>query len=398
MVGAGGGSVVNFGQNTQIYLSGPDPAPQVIQEIGVFGAPAPSADAWVDGTATVDGSVGQTTVNLNIATGVVSVIPNVVTFGGFQGDLDVINNGTGQNVVNIGASTVVPFGQATVAATVAGVPMTIETVTGAEQNVVFVTGSSSVATTINGAGTGSSTVNPAAFQPPLWVVASDTATIPTAIVNGGASPVYAFSTGGIVSVDGGTAAGDLNEEAPGYFKSGSGGGAIMASNPLLATTLVGGGNNDVMFGIGNNTTMIAGAGSQTEASFATGGVMFVGNLGSGASTTTMDTFISGGNKFITGNGVDVITALGGDNTFSEGVTSTAGSLSNTATITGFNTGTDTISLAIPGGGGNYTTITSGTPTASQILVQTAGGNSTLTFGDGSKWTMVGAIVTGTNFH
>jgi hypothetical protein len=171
----------------------------------------------------------------------------------------------------------------------------------------------------------------------------------------------------------------------------------MASNPLLATTLVGGGNNDVMFGIGNNTTMIAGAGSQTEASFASGGETFEGNLGGGASTTTMDTFISGGNQFITGNGVNNVNALGGSNTFSEGVTGTAGSLSNTATITGFDAGTDSISLAIPGGG-TYSTITGGTPTASQILVQTAGGNSTLTFGDGSQWTIVGAIVTGSNFH
>jgi hypothetical protein len=198
-------------------------------------------------------------------------------------------------------------------------------------------------------------------------------------------------------VDGGTAVGDIDVEAAGYFKSGSGGNAIMASNSFLATTLVGGGNDDVMFGIGNNTTMIAGAGSQTEASFASGGETFEGNLGSGASTTTMETFISGGNQFITGSGVSNVNALGGSNIFSEGVTGTAGSLSNTATITGFDSGTDSISLAIPGGGGNYTTVTSGTPTASQILVQTAGGNSTLTFGDGSHWTIVGAIVTVSNF-
>src|SRR5262249_15989807 len=112
-----------------------------------------------------------------------------------------------------------------------------------------------------------------------------------------------------LSVNGGTAAGDIDVEAAGFFKSGSGGGAIMASHPLLATTLVGGGNNDIMYGLGNNTTMIAGAGSQIEASFAPGGETFMGNLGSGASTTTMITEFAGGNKFITGNGVNDITAV-----------------------------------------------------------------------------------------
>jgi hypothetical protein len=111
----------------------------------------------------------------------------------------------------------------------------------------------------------------------------------------------------------------------------------------------------------------------------------------------MDTFISGGNQFITGNGVNDINAFGGSNTFSEGVTGTAGSLSNTATITGFDAGTDSISLSIPGGG-TYSTITGGTPAATQILVSTAGGNSTLQFGDGTTWTIVGAALTGSNFH
>jgi hypothetical protein len=217
-------------------------------------------------------------------------------------------------------------------------------VNGLKQDVIFLEGSSSVAATVNASGSGTPGAVAGAFQPELWVVANGG----SGVINGGAQAILAFSSGtGVLSVDGGTAFGDIDVEAAGYFKSGSGGGAIMASNPLLATTLVGGGNNDVMFGIGNNTTMIAGAGSQTEASFASGGETFEGDLGSGTSTTTMDTFISGGNQFIAGNGVNDINALGGSNTFSEGVTGTAGSLSNTATITGFNTGTDTISPAIP---------------------------------------------------
>jgi hypothetical protein len=166
MVGSGGGQVVNFGTNTQVFMTGQ--GPQVFQEVGLANATPPSADLWVDGTTSLDGSVGQTTINLDIKEGVVSVLSNVVSFGGFQADLNVINNGNGQNVVDIGASTVGPFGSETVAATVGGVPVTVTTFQGAEQNVVFVGGSSTVATTINGAGVTGPTVNPNAFQPPLW--------------------------------------------------------------------------------------------------------------------------------------------------------------------------------------------------------------------------------------
>jgi hypothetical protein len=227
--------------------------------------------------------------------GVVSILDSV-TIGAFNNQLHLVNNGAGQNTITMANSTV--------SASEAGAVGGITTVNGLKQDFTFLEGSSSVAATVNASGSGTTGAVPGAFQPELWVVANGG----SGVINGGAQAILAFSSGnGVLSVDGGTAVG----EAAGFFKSGSGGGAIMASNPLLATTLVGGGNNDVMFGIGNNTTMIAGAGSQTEASFASGGETFEGNLGSGASTITMETFISGGNQFITGNGVNNINALGG---------------------------------------------------------------------------------------
>jgi hypothetical protein len=400
MVGSGGGQVVNFGTNTQVFMTGQ--APQVFQEIGLANATPPSADLWVDGSTSVNGSTGSTTINLDVKEGVVSVLPaGVVTFGGFQADLNVINNGNGQNVVDIGASTVVPFGAGTVAATIGGVALTVTTVNAAEQNVVFVGGSSTVATTINGAGVTGPTVNPSAFQPPLWVIAYGSATVPTAVVNSGASPVYAFSTGGIVSVNGGSARGDINEEAPGYFKSGSGGNAILASSPTQATTLVGGGPNDNLWAIGNKTTLMAGAGNQTLASFAStpsvpaGGPILEGNLGAGASTTSMLVESDSGDHFISGNGTTLIniapfSASIGDNTYKEGVSSA----SNVATISGFNVGTDTISLDNPAGG-DYVLHGTG---ATGLNFTVAGGNTTVAFGDGTTWTIFNATLTDSNFH
>jgi hypothetical protein len=382
MVGGGGGQVANFGSNTQVFMTGQNigsstvPAPQFLQEIGLLGAPAPSAQAWIDGLATVDGSVGSTTVHLD-----------TVTVVGVANELSVINNGTGQNVINIATSTVPGP---------------------ASPDVVFVSGSGTVPATINGAGaTGS--VGADTLQPSLAVVLNGS----TAVVNGGAGQVVAWNAGGsstgtgTVSVNGGTGAFDFDHGVAGYFQSGSGGNATMVSNPTLATTLVGGGNNDAMWAMGQRTTMIAGVGTQTENNVGVvGGVTFVGNLGAGASTTTMvDQAFSGGgvaagghDTFITGNGItSVIAASPGHNTYQEGVTNGG---NNTATIFNFNTSansSDIVSLANPVGG-FYTTVPGAVAAAGEIAVNVSGGNTTLTFGDGTMWTIVGAALTGSNFH
>jgi hypothetical protein len=203
-----------------------------------------------------------------------------------------------------------------------------------------------------------------------------------------------------VSVNGGSARGDINEEAPGYFKSGSGGSAILASSPTQATTLVGGGPNDNLWAIGNKTTLMAGGGNQTLASFAStpsvpaGGPVLQGDLVGGASTTSMLVESGSGDHFITGTGTTLIniapfSASIGDNTYKEGVSG-----ANTATISGFNVGTDTISLSNPAGG----TYSLGGSGAGGVTFVTGGGNSTVHFGDGTTWTVIGATLTNANFH
>jgi hypothetical protein len=404
MVGDGGGQVANFGANTQVFMTGQNsgpfqigsstvPPPQFLQEISLLGAPAPSAQAWIDGSATVDGSVGSTTVHLDTVTAAVTVAAAGPPLAPYTAVLRVMNNASGQNVVNIATSTIPGP---------ASLPATDATLIGAGNDVVVVSGSGTVPATINGAGaTGSVPAN--TFQPTLYVVADSA----TAVVNGGAGAVVTFSRGtGTVSVDGGTGARDVNQGAAGYFKSGSGGNAIMSGNATLATTLVGGGNNDIMYAQGQRTTMIGGAGNQTEVSAATvGGVTFEGNLGAGASTTTMEDqaqFVrpgTGGHAtFITGNGVtSIVAAPFGHNTYQEGVQNTVG---NAATILGFNTSPDSrdiVSLANPVGG-FYTTVPGTVATPEQIAVNVSGGSTTLNFGDGTKWTIVGAVLTGNNFH
>jgi hypothetical protein len=409
MVGGGGGQVANFGSNTQVYMTGQNigsstvPAPQFLQEIGLLGgAQAPSAEAWIDGQATVDGSFGSTTVHLDTVRAVVTMSATGPE-APLADQLSVLNNGAGQNIVNIATSSI---------PAPASPPAIGTTFTGAGMNVVSVSGSGTVAT-INGAGaTGSVGAN--TIQPTLRVFANGG----TVVVNGGAGPVQAFSnTGtGIVSVNGGTGAYDLDAGVGGYFQSGTGGNAILAGSTTQATTLVGGGNNDVMYAYNQRTTMIAGVGTQTEVGAATvGGVTFMGNPGAGASTTTMEdqAFWVGGPgagghaTFITGNGIASIIAAAsgitgapvGHNTYQEGVSNSG---NNAATIFNFDTSADSsqdiVSLARPGGG-FYTPVFNSTFAApGQIAVNVSGGNTTLTFGDGTKWTMVGAALTGTNFH
>jgi len=262
--------------------------------------------------------------------------------------------------------------------------------------VIFLDGNSTVATTINASGSAASgAAATGTTQPVLWAVANGS----KFVINGGASQVIAF-TGptGTVSVDGGTGAHDIAALVAGSFKAGSGGGALMAGSFTEASTIQGGGDGDVMWGMGSRNTLIGGVGNEIQGGFA-GGITFEGNLGLGASTTNMiaNPGFGGHDTFITGNGTALISAQSdtvGGNTFKEGVPGT----NNVATITGFNVGADTVSLNRPGGAGDYSTVTGSTAGIGQIAVSVAGGNTTLAFGDGTKWTIVGAnLSSGTNF-
>ena len=162
--------------------------------------------------------------------------------------------------------------------------------------------------------------------------------------------------------------------------------------------------------------MIGGAGTQVEIGSATvGGVTFEGNLGAGASTMTMvdnadsrGTGAGGHATFITGNGTNIIGAAAspvtgvpvGHNTFVEGASNPSGG-NNTAEIFNFSTDPnsgDIVSLANPAGG-FYSTVPGAIASATQIAVNVSGTNTTLTFGDGTTWNIVGVTnLTGSNFH
>jgi hypothetical protein len=136
----------------------------------------PSVPSAIEGNATIDGSTGSRTEFLDFAPGVVSIFGSV-TIGAFGNQLTVINNGNGQNTVDLVNSTVSASG----AGTVGGVT----TVNGLEQDVVWLEGSSSVATTVNASGSGTTGAVPGAFQPELWAVANGG----SGVVNGGAQAI-----------------------------------------------------------------------------------------------------------------------------------------------------------------------------------------------------------------
>jgi len=70
---------------------------------------------------------------------------------------------------------------------------------------------------------------------------------------------------------------------------------------------------------------------------------------------------------------------------------------NAATINGFVSGTDSISLSDPAGG-TYSLIGSGSPTQQQVAFTASGGNTTVNFGDGTTWTLMNVTLQNSDFH
>ena len=98
----------------------------------------------------------------------------------------------------------------------------------------------------------------------------------------------------------------------------------------------------------------------------------------------------GGNTFEVGAGATQVQANNlGANTYQEGLSAANG----LATITGFSVGSDTISLANPAGG-KY--VLGGTG-ATGLNFAVVNGNTTVNFGDGTTWTVVGATLHNNNF-
>jgi len=104
--------------------------------------------------------------------------------------------------------------------------------------------------------------------------------------------------------------------------------------------------------------------------------------------TTFDA-ATGGNTFRIGSGQTSVSSAvdaNGGNLFQEA----AAGPGNAATIGGFVSGVDSISLVNPAGG-VYAPITSGSPAPNQVLVSVNGGTSTVSFGDGTTWTFAGVV-------
>jgi hypothetical protein len=380
--GTGGTELGNLGANTQVFLGGA--ATQDFSELGfgAFGSSAtPSANVWVTtpekGTATFDDSSGQTTINLD------ALISSTTTSHVFGQTLIVMNNGAGQTTINITTPTIV-----------GGNPV--------DGDAISFRGTSTVATTVNAAGQGSDTAHPS-----LWALLKSG----NAYINGDGSNVIVFPTGTGVSATlfGGTGS-DIDVGAPGVIHGGSAGGNILfGGTGTGSSTLFGGGSGDVLVQQGAGNTMTAGTGNEDLFALATGNTI-AGDTGAqtAGSMTLMDG-VNGGDTYITGN-ADLGTAstggtsifsvndTNGGNLFKEGVSNPGTGLSaNSATITGFVSGTDSISTFNPGGVA-YTTVTGSAPTPTEVAFSFGGINSTVTFGDGTTWTILNANVQSSDFH
>ncbi len=377
MVGGGGGGVGNFGINTQIYMTGQSvgtvPSPQIIDELGLPGFPNPSAEAWVDGNASLNGSAGSTTIHLDTVTGSVA---------GFASTIRVDNSAVGLNTVNIATSSVAS-GTSSV---------------NVLSDVIALSGSSSVAATVNAGGSAASGAASAGTQ--QAEVLGFLSGAANGVFNGGAANVILFGVGaqGSATLFGGSGT-DIDAGAGGLIEAGTGGHSLLFGSFTQATTLVGGSSTDILAAISlaqKNTTMTAASGAETLASFNQGavfqgvGVSTLMGQGSIAPSTTNMIGEIGGNSFQIGAGATQVHANNlGVNTYEEGLSAANG----LATIAGFDIGSDTVSLANPAGG-KYVLGGSG---PSGLTFTTGGGNTTVHFGDGTTWTILGTALANHNF-
>jgi hypothetical protein len=176
----------------------------------------------------------------------------------------------------------------------------------------------------------------------------------SAFINGDGSNIILFPTGSGVSATlfGGSGT-DIDAGAGGLIEAGSGGNSVLFGSTVAgSTTLMGGGSGDVLVQQSTN------------------------------------------NMFITGKGNELLFGLASGDLYQEGVSG-----ANAATIGGFTSGTDSISLANPAGG-SYSLLGNSTaaPTPSQVDFQYTNGNTVISFGDGTKWTVLGTQVQSGDFH
>jgi hypothetical protein len=300
------------------------------------------------------------------------------------------NSGSGQTTINVAS-----------APTVAG--------TVVDGDALSFRSTSAVATTVNAAG---SSVTGTGGNTEWDLMKSGSAWI-----NGGDSDIILFPTGtGVAATLFGGAGSDIDAGVGGLIEGGKAGGNILfGATAAGSTTLIGGGSGDVLVNQGANNIAVAGA-TSNEQLFA----LAPGNTLSGAITQPVAPGsnllldgTTGGDTFITGNAapgsvggggttVNMFDDSNGGNLVKEGVVNTGvGANANSATINGFTSGIDALSLSNPASPQtNYVNLgdTTVAPTSGQLAFQYVGANTLVTFGDGTTWTVVGAHVVTGDFH
>jgi hypothetical protein len=371
--GPGGAEVGNLGTNTQVYFGGATTQNFSELGLGAFGGSVnPSATVWVTnplrGQATFDDSSGETTINLDTVASSLSVAHP------FGQTLILLNSGNGQTTVNIASA----------------LPGTVT-----DGDALSFRGTSAVATTVNAAG---SSVPGTGVT--MWALMKSG----NAFINGDGSNVILFPTGSGTSATlfGGSGS-DIDVGGAGFIQGGSAGNNVLFGSTVAgATTLIGGGEGDVLVQQSSGNMMTAGVGN--EQLFALGGqntiAGFAGTQTAGASTFMDGLF--GGDTYETGSGTTTIVSANdtnGGNLFEEGVKNAGGS---NATISGFVSGTDTISLFNPGGAGTDYSLVAGSttvaPTPGQVTFDNlSSGNAQVSFGDGTTWTLLNVQLQNTDF-
>jgi len=207
-------------------------------------------------------------------------------------------------------------------------------------------------------------------------------------INGNGSNVTLFGGAGAATLAGG-AGSDTVAGATGLIEAGTGGGSMLFGSTVPgATTLIGGGAGDFLSSGARNTLMIAGRGNETLTASQPSTFVGVGGPQAPAAVTLFQAQ-TGGNTYLPGNGQTSIASVAdgnGGNLFQESVSGSG----NTATISGFVSGLDSISGANPAGG-QYALVTDRAPGLQEMSLSVNGATSTLSFGDGTTWTFSSVV-------
>jgi hypothetical protein len=346
VAGRGGAVIGNIGPNNKIFFGGGGVQQFSEVDLAQFGIVS-SAEVWLDGDATFDDSAGSTLIHLGTVSG---------GAGAVAMRLAVTDNGAGTTTIDVASDT---------------------TGTAASDFITF-EGIGSAATTVNAAG-GTDSLGAATGGVPLSAfVGTD-----SAFTNGNGSNVSLNDKAGAVTLLGG-AGSDTVAGATGLIEAGTRGGSMLFGGTVPgATTLIGGGEGDFLSSGARNTLMIAGRGNETLTASQPSTFRGIGGPQAPGAMTLFQAQ-TGGNTYLLGNGQTSIastTDANGGNLFQEGVSSSA----NTATISGFVSGVDSISGANPAGG-QYALVTDRAPGPQEMSLSVNGAMSTLTFDDGTTWT------------